>query len=180
MREGRDRQSDAFPRQQLHRPQLVPRPTDRNAFVQRIDPLHFKLAQNGHTVKGDRGPDPRDHRIIAFQLFSVVIDLGATRGDVHVTPQRVDDVEPVTSGFCRLLQALVRVEIRVARKHGNFHSGILCLWRTRFHGRPTSRERNRYGRSTIPNWRSVHDLQVCIPSRLAENSSVPNLFFRTP
>ena len=108
----------------LHAAQLVAAAPDRDAFVERPAASHLELAQDGETVIGNRRTDPRDHRIVANARLAIIEHLGLVTGDMHRAAQRVEDVELVPAILRRLLQAAVRIEIRIARQHRDFHG----LW----------------------------------------------------
>ncbi len=108
----------------LHAAQLVAAAPDRHAFVERPAAAHLELAQDREAVIGDRRTDPRDHRIVTDARFAIVEDFGLVTGDMHRAAQGVEDIELVPAILGGLLQALVRIEIGIARQHRDFHG----LW----------------------------------------------------
>ena len=93
----------------------------------------------------------RDHGVESFDLFALVMNLRAHRGDVHVAAQHVEHTDLVTAGFRGLDQAARGVELGVSGKDGDFHrwvSWIISRWHV-FVRRPPS------GNSHKSKWPSL-------------------------
>ena len=69
-----DRKIDTLAGEQLQRAQLIPGTGNGDRFVERIAAQHFKLAQRGGTVKGNRRANARDHRIKMGKLTPFIMD----------------------------------------------------------------------------------------------------------
>ncbi len=108
-----DGQTDAVTGEQLHRPQLVAGAADGHRAVERHGVHHLELAQHGGAVGGDAGPDAGDHRVIALQLPSFVVNGGVVGSDVHITAQGVEHLDLMTARLCHLDQTAGGVVFRL-------------------------------------------------------------------
>ncbi len=70
VRESRDGQADAGPREKLQCPELVARAADGDALVEREHALHLELPEHGESVMGDGRADARDDRVVERQRLA--------------------------------------------------------------------------------------------------------------
>jgi hypothetical protein len=119
--EAGHRQPDAFPRQQLHRAQLVARARDRNRFVERKNAHHLELPHDRSTVKRDRRTDARDHGVQILEGLAVEMHRRLVARDVHVAAQWIDDRHLVAAIPACIAQPAGGVQALVPGQNRNLH-----------------------------------------------------------
>ena len=93
MGDPRHRQINPLAGQELQRTQFVTRARNRHRLIERIATQHFKLAQRGGTVKGNRRTNSRDHCIKMGKLTAFVMDRRRRGVNVHITRQRIENFD---------------------------------------------------------------------------------------
>jgi len=119
------RQVNTLPRQQLQRAQLVTGAGDSHGFIQGKAAEDFKLAQRGGAVKGDGRANARDHGVKKGQLAAFIMNGRCRRTDIHITGQRIEDLDEMTAANRGFAQAFARPERSIPGQYGYFHPAPL-------------------------------------------------------